>query len=784
VSDFALIRFADYELDPAARTLIQGGRQIVLGPKTFDLLKFLVEHPHRVIYKEELLRALWPEAFVDESNLAQHVFLLRKALATSGSLARAIVTVPGKGYQFTAQVSQVSREAAMRPGSGLVLHAVQSITRVVVEEETEAEDQAPVPQALAAPQRRRRRAAWMAVAVAVFVLVGLGSILVWRQLRPSPAGHIDFVLSALENTTGDPAFDNTLNQALQIDLVQSPFLNLLSRSKIQESLAQMQRRKDEPLTPSLALEICERNNAQAMLHGSISQLGKTYLLILDATSCVTGKQIAGYRGEASSKEDVLNVLDKAVGQVRKQLGESVESLERFQTPIMQATTPSLDALRAYSQGIERFNQGDMKGAQVLLEHAIALDPNFASAYKTLSSAYYNRYDFAQAALYSKKAFDLRDRTSERERLSIEIHYYAKWALDSEAAIRSMKLFNEIYPNDSQNWANLANTYTQLGEYPQAIDAGEHAFRIDPHAAVVAQVLARAYKRANRFADAKRVANAAVEEGKEEWGLHSILFQIAYSEHDGAKIKSEIDWGLQHQSANDALDDLGDAMATGGQYRAAMDNFTRSRTEALRGGDADFANELLLEVARIQIDLDEPAQAAATLKQLKGDGGSMATLVTFKANLGDIGPAQRFLATTGAASDTKDTTLLYSDLPYLRATLALKAHKPADAVNLLEPARAYQLRDYEIPYLRAEAEAEAGLLDAAVEDYRLILDNPGVDPISPEYSLSHLRLARVLARQKKTDESRTEYRAFLDAWKNADSGLPPFEDARRELAQLH
>jgi tetratricopeptide (TPR) repeat protein len=163
---------------------------------------------------------------------------------------------------------------------------------------------------------------------------------------------------------------------------------------------------------------------------------------------------------------------------------------------------------------------------------------------------------------------------------------------------------------------------------------------------------------------------------------------------------------------------------------------------------------------------------------------MATLVTFKASLGDLGPAQRFLATTGAASDTKDTALLYSDLPYLRATLALKANKPADAVNLLEPARAYQLRDYAIPYLRAEAEAEAGLFDAAVEDYRLILDNPGVDPISPEYPLSHFRLARVLVRQKKTDEARAEYRAFLDAWKNADPGLTLFEDAKREVAQLH
>jgi hypothetical protein len=163
---------------------------------------------------------------------------------------------------------------------------------------------------------------------------------------------------------------------------------------------------------------------------------------------------------------------------------------------------------------------------------------------------------------------------------------------------------------------------------------------------------------------------------------------------------------------------------------------------------------------------------------------MATLVALKAGLGDIGPAQRFLATTGAASDTKDTILLDCDLPYLRAILALKEHKPDEAIQQLEVARPYQLRNFSIPYLRAEAETDAGLLDGAAQDYRLILDNQGVDPLAPEYSLSHLRLARVLVQQKKADEARKQYRAFLDAWKNADPGLPLFDDAKRELAQLH
>jgi len=782
-----IIRFSGYQLDPGARSLKHEGRAIPLAPKTFDLLVFLATHPHQVVTKEELLAALWPNAFVEERNLSQHVFLLRKALGSAGQGEQVVATVPGKGYQFTAAMEQGPGEPA-NPGKGeLVLHAVQSVTRMVLEEESD--DEEPTLKELSGGQKRRRWLVWTAAAVGL-AAVAAGLHVGWRELHPDRAGHVDLVLSELENRTGDTDFDRVLNQALTIDLEQSPYLNLLSRSRIRETLTQMQQPKDATLTPALAHEICERNNAQAVLNGTIARLGSSYVLILDADSCVSGKQIAGYRAQAASKEEVLGALDEAAGRVRTQLGESRASRERFQTPVAQATTPSLAALRAFSKAAERFEHGDMKGAQGLLEGAIALDPNFATAYRSLGSTYYNRADFAQAGRYIKKAYDLRDRTTERERLGIEIAYHAYGEYDYEATIRSMQVFNQIYPNDAGNWGNLCNMYTQLGDYPAAITAGEQSYRIDPHLGVGMTILARAYKRANRFEDAKRIASAAIAEGRDHWGLHSILFQIAFAEHDAAKIKSEGEWGLTHGSAHESLDDLGFAAASGGKLREAGDDFSRARAEALRDGATDFANGVVVDQAIAQIRLEEMRGAAETLKLLKGyegqlgsDASTQADVAMLKAELGDVAPGQHLLATLGDGGGTKETILVYCKLPLLRALLALKEHKPAEAVQLLEPALPYEMRGFEVPYLRARAETEAGMLDAAAADYRLILANEGVDPISPMYSLAHLRLGRVLALEKEPDEARKEYRAFFEAWKDADAELKLLVEARHEFEQL-
>ncbi len=774
-----IFRFGDFQVDVLARTVRRQDTLIPLNRRAFDVLLYFVHDPGRVLSKDELLKNVWPDAFVDENSLAQSISVLRKALEEKPGENNYIVTLPGRGYQFISPVEVVT------PPSGTLLPALSGegmgasneifLQQRTIRTSVITEEKDPRPSLVS-----RRRVTATLAALAVVAGVALAGSLAWRHFHPNPPA-VKVVVADFENSTGEAEFDHILRKALQIDLEQSPFLNLLTRSRVQETLAEMQRKPSEPLTPALAREVCERNNAQAMLSGTISKVGTDYVLILEAEACASGNQLASYKAQVPSKEAVLAALDRTVGHVRKQMGESAASRERFQVPIAQATTPSLDALRAYSQAAESFEHGDLKASQTLLEHAIALDPSFASAYRSLGNTYYNRADFSQAAVFYKKAFDLRERTTERERLSIEIAYYSGGIFDYEEAIRSLQLFTQIYPDSANSWGNLCNLYTQLGEYPQAIAAGQQALHLDPHSGFASVVLARAYKRANRFAEAKAVADATVAAGKDSYGIHSILFQIAYAEHDKARIKSEGEWELAHPN-HLMLDDLALAAATGGRLREASDILARARTESLQDGDEDFADATLIDLANILVDFGEPSRAAAVLKQMSGDGGDPGRLIFLRAQTGDLAPAQHFIGT--ASPGRKSNTLnAYCDLPLVRALLALKGHKAEAAVQLLEPARIYQLRDFRVPYLRAQAETEANRPEDAAGDYRLILNNPGVDPIAPLYSISHLGLARVLVLQNKPGQARDEYRAFLEAWKNADPEIPLLIQAKQEYEKL-
>ena len=775
-----LFRFGQFEVDALARTVRRQGLRLTLHRRAFDVLLYFVQNPGRVLSKEELLKSVWTDTVVDENSLLQSISALRRALDEKPGENSYVATLQGRGYQFIRPVEIIPTEEASPapPAAEVDASAItrfasekRTIRASIVTEETEIR---------ASPQSWNRTLRWMAAAL-LLAVISVAVYFAWQRLHPALPPML-VVLADFENNTGDPAFDGMLNRVLAIDLEQSPFLNLLSRSKIRETLAQMRRSRDEPLTSAVAREICERNNAQATLHGTISRMGSTYLLILDAEGCASGQPLGGYKAQFSSKEELLNTLDKAAGRVRKQLGESDATRERFQKPMIQATTSSLDALRAFTQGQESFDRGDLKSAKGLYERAVALDPNFASAYKALASCYFDLSDHVQAAALYKKAFDLRERTTERERLSIEILYYGGGIGDYEEAIRSLKVFLQTYPNDPHNWGNLCNLYTQLGEYALAIDAGQHALRLDPRSGFPAEVLARAYKRANRFAEAKTVAHASVAAGTDGWGVHSILFQIAYAERDAAVARSEVEWGLTHNHVDLSLDDLGFAAAAGGKLHEAEDDFSRAADAARRSGDKEAEEGCQADLARVLIDLDEPARASAILKKIEGDTIDAEGVAFVKALAGDAAAAERLIAASSSVGD-RNTIRVYCDVPRLRSLLALSAHQPAEAVRLLEPTRPYQLRDFEIPYLRARAETEAGMLEAAAQDYRLILNNQGVDPISPLYSLSHLRLARVLAFERSIDAARDEYRAFFVSWKDADNDLPLLIQARSEYDAL-
>jgi tetratricopeptide (TPR) repeat protein len=322
----------------------------------------------------------------------------------------------------------------------------------------------------------------------------------------------------------------------------------------------------------------------------------------------------------------------------------------------------------------------------------------------------------------------------------------------------------------------------LGEDAEAIEAGEEALRLAPHSGSGAEVLAQAYLRANRFADAKRVAEQSISDGKDRWGAHRVLFQVAYVEQDAATMKIEGEWGFTHGMMGQSLTDLGFVAASEGKLHEAIEDFTQARQEAIRSGDADFADDATMFLAGILEQDGYPREAAATLKQMQSDAFDPGTTAQFKAELGDLGPARREVAEM-SGSGTRSTISLYFDMPMLRTMIDLKTNRAAEAVKDIEPAQKYQMRDYGVPLMRARAETEAGMLDEAVEDYRLILAHPGHFPIWPGHSLTHLYLARVLARQKKLDEAREEYRTFLEIWKNADAGVPLLIQAREECSKL-
>jgi DNA-binding winged helix-turn-helix (wHTH) protein/tetratricopeptide (TPR) repeat protein len=780
--------FANSVLDAARRSLVVGGVPVPLTPKTFDLLLYFVSNPGRIVPKDELLSALWPDAFVEESNLAQQMSLLRKAVAEAGVKESLIITIPGRGYQFVAPVQSVfaesvGRESEFPPAlpsqagdAELILQAIRSKTTVVVEKSS---TELPASKVLPAPSIFA--GTWVRIAAAVVLVIAAASGVYYWLHRPRPVLR-KVLLTQFENHTGETIFDDLLETGLRIDLEQSPFIEVMSNSMVAEALESMKKAAGTALTADIAREACERENYQVLLSGSLVRVGSEFLLSVEATSCASGEAIAAGKIRVSNESDVLGAMDTLSRKLRADLGESSRQIAQFQVPLVLATTSSLQALRAYTLGLEAMDRGDGAGAQILFERAIALDATFAAAWRALGYDYYQRANFVQATASIQRAYELRAHTTERERFDIEIanNVFGLW--DFEGAIASMQLYNRTYPDNADNWYGLARMYSALGQYPQAIEAGEQAYRLDPRSGTGLDILCRVYRRANRFADAKRIGAAAVALGKNSYGIHSSLFQIAFVENDQPAMKRETDWGLSHQQVAQTLTDLGFAAASLGKMHEAEGLFERAHREAIRNGDSEFGDLASMWMAGILIESDLPERGRRYLKQMTSEAEDPGTTAYFWARLGEPAKAEKEIGQLSSSTD-HNTLSLYFDLPELKAILDLNAHKPAEAVAELEPSRKYILRDYGLPYQLATAEVEAGMLDKAAQDYRLILANPGIDPLWEHYALSQVGLARVLGRQKDYAGARVAYQAFLDRWKDADPDVPLYQQARQELAGL-
>ncbi|MGA7343364.1 MAG: tetratricopeptide repeat protein, partial [Terracidiphilus sp.] len=637
-----------------------------------------------------------------------------------------------------------------------------------------------------AAQRLRRIPRWARYAVAAAVLpAAAAGFFAWQRWRSPPALRT-ILVADFTNSTGDPTFDRTLKRALEIDLEQSPYIDVMSDREAMSTLDLMGRSESSAITPDIAREICERSNRQVLLAGNILPMGREYLLTVEATDCASGRQLTAAKAEAGAKEKVLDALDQVADRVRRGLGEPSKSMEDYQVPIMQATTASLDALRSYSIGQSMDAQGKNETETLpFYQRAVELDPQFAMAYGAMANEYYNLSEPNLASQYYKKAFDLSDRVSVKEKLVLEAHYYSEGEQDMEQGIDTYRQWTETYPGDWVPWVDLANDYTQIGQYGPAISAAQQALRLQPNRGINYSVLVRALKRANRFAEAKSLGLEAVSRGKDSAGLHASLYEMAVAAGDRNAIAAETQW-----AANNGGGSYGwyfvflraEAAAAAGKRRQAEDLFGAAWEAAEHENLDEAADDILTYQASVELRFWLPAPARAALSRIHNQSPDSPDLALVRADLGDLSTAERFLAAHN--SDTHPGTLLANvDLPRVRAKLAMVRGKPLDAVAALEPARPYEMASYNVPTERAEAWLKAGRPELAVPEYQKILSNQGIDPLSPLYPMAHLGMARAYSGLNKVNESRGEYQRFFAQWKDSDSDLPVLAAARAEYARL-
>jgi pentatricopeptide repeat protein len=772
-----IFQFGEYHVDPLNRTLRRNDTHVVLNRRGFDVLLYLVRNPGRVVTKEELLKTIWPDAFVDENNLTQSMSVLRKALDEHPGQNNYIATLPGRGYQFIAPVNIVCTPALIPSpilpdhplAAGVLVQRRTVTTRLITEEEGQ----------LALPAPPRSRLALLLLWLAALLVAGIAGFFAWRHFHPLPTSA-KVVVSDFQNTTGDATFDQTLARALEIDLGQSPYMDVMSEPEVVSALRFMGQKPDAALTSDLARQVCVRSNRRAVLSGSIAGLGHEYLITLVATDCNTGEKLAAAKAEASDKDHILSALDTVADRVRSKLGESTKSVESFEVPIVTATTSSLEALKAFSLATSMEAQGaDEFSVIPLYQRAVELDPHFAMAWSALGTQYYNLSEYDVAARDYQKAFDLSDQVSAKENLIIRARFYAEGQQDLEQGIKVYRQWAATYPNDWLPWASLSNEYTRLGQYPAAIETGVRALQLEPNRPITYNVLARAYKRAGRYDEAKEVAAEALRREKGSSALHGLLYVIAWQQHDAPALAREAKWGQDAGWYPLYLEAL--AAASEGRYARSQELFHAAINFADEDHLEENATGMALDETATQIWFGLPAAARLTLRQTAKNDEDRADVFLRQAELGDPAPATAFIAAHGSAAQP-GTLITYLKIPLLRARLAMLHNKPQDAIAALQPAKPYEMANYDVWNARAEAYLQAKQPALAAEQYKLLLANPGVS-FGPLYPLAHLGLARAYAMQGDMPASRTEYQTFLTEWKDADPDLPILLAAKAELAKL-
>ena len=592
------------------------------------------------------------------------------------------------------------------------------------------------------------------------------------------------LLADFVNSTGDPVFDGTLKQALTVQLAQSPYLDIYSEDRVREALILMEKPPDTRITRDVAREICERQRIKAMLLGTISSLGSHYAISLEAVNAHTGDSIASEQVEADGKEQVLKALGQAASKLREKLGESLSSVAKFDAPIEQATTSSLEALQAYSHGFELHSSGKYSEAIPFYVKAISRDPYFAIAYARLATCYNNTGQNELSRNANEKAYEFRDRASEREKLIVSANYYGGVTGEWERQLEQLEIWKKTYPRDWEPFNLLANRYTLVGPFEKAIDNATVANKLNPADARPYVNLAVAFMGVNRFEEAKEVLRRALSQKLETTNMHARLYHIAFVQDDTAGMKEQLDWAagkpeeMQIWQAQTA--------AFSGQS-AKADEFNDRATELIRqGGVKEIQAQALLRRAVRHATFGNCAPVSGIVARALALSRERANLIAAANALAGCAQATAAQASINDLSKRfpQDTLLSTISIPIARAQMELSRGNAPLVIQLLEAARKYEVAGEFWPqYLRGQAYLKQGNGAMAAAEFKTIMDHRGWYPVSPLYVLAQVGAARAAVLNGDNVRARNYYRDFLQLWKDADPTIPILAEARTEYANL-
>jgi serine/threonine protein kinase len=644
------------------------------------------------------------------------------------------------------------------------------------------------------------RKVWKVLISAVILLAAaIGGTFYWRSHPASPATKVTpltekdtVVLADFDNKTGDPVFDDALKQALSVELEQSPFLNVLSDRKVSETLRMMGRPATERITLDMGRELCLRTGSKALLGGEISSLGSHYLIDLNAAACSSGDSLAKEQGEATSKEDVLKALSRAASNLRAKLGESLPSVQKFDVPI-EATTSSLEALKNYSMGVSVGREKGDAPSIPFLKRAIELDPNFPMAYAGLSIRYGNLGQPSLALECATKAYGLRDRVTEREKLRISADYFfATGESDKEAQIYELWIAN--YPRDYLPYGNLGANYGAIGQYEKALAEFQESLRLDSGEMVGYGNLGSMYLSLNRPDDAKAAFDQALARKLDGGFIRWELYYLAFFRSDSVLMEQQLAWAAGKPGDEDRmLSEQSDTEAYYGRLGKARDFSRRAAESALRADAKETAALWQVNAALREAELREPAlgQQDVTTALKLSPGRDVKVLAALAlARIGDT-PRATALAGELMKSYAANTLLKLYWLPTINAAIALDKGNSSQALEYLEAVAPYEFGapppfqegTLYPPYLRGQAYLVTHNGTAAAAEFQKLLDHRGIVLNFLTGSLAHLQLGRAYAMAGDTAKAKVAYQDFLTLWKDADPDIPLLKEARAEYAKL-